>query len=128
MIQESIEKRCAVCGSDFMLPVAERQFRSERGLPDPLACPECRARARSTRNAELLAVVGANGNGDSLATSSGSRRNGGSRGRNSSAGDGPAQRYPAVCASCGAETMVPFLPRGDRPVYCRECFNARKGR
>ncbi|MDQ3541349.1 MAG: hypothetical protein M3440_11720 [Chloroflexota bacterium] len=24
--------------------------------------------------------------------------------------------------------MVPFVPRGDRPVYCRECFNARKGR
>lgn len=27
-----------------------------------------------------------------------------------------------VCASCGMETEVPFQPRGDRPVYCRECF------
>jgi CxxC-x17-CxxC domain-containing protein len=30
--------------------------------------------------------------------------------------------YPAICAKCGKETMVPFKPRGDKPVYCRECF------
>jgi hypothetical protein len=22
---------------------------------------------------------------------------------------------------------VPFEPRGDRPVYCRDCYNAQKG-
>jgi CxxC-x17-CxxC domain-containing protein len=38
------------------------------------------------------------------------------------------QRYNTVCAACGSETQVPFVPRGDRPVYCRDCFNARKGR
>lgn len=32
------------------------------------------------------------------------------------------EMFPAVCASCGAETMVPFRPSGDRPVYCRDCF------
>lgn len=32
------------------------------------------------------------------------------------------QSYPAVCASCGQETTVPFQPKGDRPVYCQECF------
>jgi len=128
MIQDSIEKRCAVCGNEFMLPGAERRFRSERGLSDPLACPECRSRARATRNAELLAVVSANGNGEAHPASSSARRTGGPRGRNIPAGDGPAQRYPAICASCGVDTMVPFLPRKDRPIYCRECFNARKGR
>ena len=23
---------------------------------------------------------------------------------------------------CGCTTQVPFQPRGDKPVYCRECF------
>lgn len=27
-----------------------------------------------------------------------------------------------VCASCGREATVPFVPRTDRPVYCRDCF------
>jgi len=31
--------------------------------------------------------------------------------------------YPVVCAECGKDTEVPFEPRGDRPVYCRECYN-----
>lgn len=34
------------------------------------------------------------------------------------------QMYPAVCATCGKETEVPFQPRGDRPVYCRECYRS----
>jgi len=32
----------------------------------------------------------------------------------------------AVCAECGQECEVPFRPTGDRPVYCRDCFSARK--
>jgi CxxC-x17-CxxC domain-containing protein len=31
--------------------------------------------------------------------------------------------YPVVCAECGKDTEVPFEPRGDKPVYCRECYN-----
>jgi CxxC-x17-CxxC domain-containing protein len=34
--------------------------------------------------------------------------------------------YPAICAKCGKETMVPFKPTGDKPVYCRECFQAMR--
>lgn len=30
--------------------------------------------------------------------------------------------YDAVCANCGVQTQVPFLPRHDRPVYCSDCF------
>ncbi len=33
--------------------------------------------------------------------------------------------FATVCAECGAETTVPFRPRGDRPIYCRPCFAAR---
>ncbi|NLC33217.1 MAG: zinc-binding protein, partial [Clostridiales bacterium] len=25
-------------------------------------------------------------------------------------------------------TQVPFQPRGDRPVYCRDCFSRHSGR
>lgn len=32
------------------------------------------------------------------------------------------EMYPAVCANCGKECEVPFQPRGDRPVYCSDCF------
>jgi CxxC-x17-CxxC domain-containing protein len=39
---------------------------------------------------------------------------------------GERQMYEAVCADCGAECQVPFKPSGDRPVYCRECFQARR--
>ena len=30
--------------------------------------------------------------------------------------------YRTVCAKCGAETEVPFIPKNDKPVYCSECF------
>jgi CxxC-x17-CxxC domain-containing protein len=35
--------------------------------------------------------------------------------------------YPATCSNCGKPTEVPFLPRNDKPVYCRECFQERRG-
>lgn len=41
-------------------------------------------------------------------------------------GRAPRQMYPAVCASCGNETQVPFQPSGERPVYCSDCFQAQR--
>ena len=41
-------------------------------------------------------------------------------------GQGPREMHPVVCAECGRDTMVPFQPRGDRPVYCDECFSKRR--
>ena len=32
------------------------------------------------------------------------------------------EMFTVTCADCGCETQVPFQPRGDRPVYCRECL------
>ena len=49
------------------------------------------------------------------------------RKRNSGGSGGFGQRremFPAICAQCGKETEVPFQPRGDRPVYCSDCFRA----
>ena len=34
--------------------------------------------------------------------------------------------YPVTCAECGVETEVPFEPREDRPVYCRDCYAKRR--
>ena len=34
--------------------------------------------------------------------------------------------HKAVCADCKKECEVPFKPKGDRPVYCKECFSKRK--
>ena len=43
-------------------------------------------------------------------------------------GQGSYQRemYPVVCAACGAETTVPFQPKGVRPVYCQDCFSKQR--
>ena len=42
------------------------------------------------------------------------RQNGGNRSER--------QMYEVICADCGVSTLVPFQPRGDKPVYCRECL------
>lgn len=34
--------------------------------------------------------------------------------------------FTAVCAECGGEARIPFQPVSDRPVYCSECYAARK--
>ena len=39
---------------------------------------------------------------------------------------GPRESYPVVCAECGKDTTVPFQPRGDRPVYCSDCFSKQR--
>jgi CxxC-x17-CxxC domain-containing protein len=37
-----------------------------------------------------------------------------------------SQGTTVICSGCGQQTTVPFEPRGDRPVYCQNCFQARK--
>ena len=39
---------------------------------------------------------------------------------------GERQMYDVVCDGCGATTQGPFQPRGDRPVYCRECYDRQR--
>jgi CxxC-x17-CxxC domain-containing protein len=34
--------------------------------------------------------------------------------------------YKIICADCNKECEIPFKPRPDRPVYCRDCFSRRK--
>ena len=42
---------------------------------------------------------------------------------------GPTTRRPmfsVTCSSCGKTAEVPFEPRGDRPVYCSDCYRKVK--
>ncbi len=41
-------------------------------------------------------------------------------------GQGSREMHAVVCAECGKDTTVPFLPRGDRPVYCSDCFSKQR--
>ena len=41
-------------------------------------------------------------------------------------GGGPREMHKATCADCKKECEVPFKPREDRPVYCKECFSKHK--
>ena len=95
---------CAQCGQDFTFTADDQQFHAERGYQDPKRCPTCRAERRASR-------------GDS----------GGSYGGSSSGGYDRPQRqmYSATCAQCGKEALVPFEPRGDKPVYCSDCYQPR---
>jgi len=36
--------------------------------------------------------------------------------------------YPIICAECGREATVPFVPREDLPVYCDECYRRIRAR
>ena len=40
----------------------------------------------------------------------------------------PRQMYDVICDGCQQPTQVPFMPRGDRPVYCRNCYDAQRAR
>ena len=102
---------CVDCGQEFTFTVGEQEFYRDRGLTNaPTRCKSCREKRKGQRGA----AGGAGGDAPRAA-----------RGGPGGAGGGK-QMFPAVCANCGTETMVPFKPSNDRPVYCRNCFEAKK--
>lgn len=36
--------------------------------------------------------------------------------------EAPRPMHTIICAECGTETTVPFLPRTGKPVLCAACF------
>jgi CxxC-x17-CxxC domain-containing protein len=90
---------CGDCGKSFSFTAEEQEFFASKGYTnEPKRCPACRQSRRSERG-------GSTGGGMSR---------------------GPRQMFPAVCAQCGQDTQVPFQPRGDKPVYCRDCYAKQK--
>lgn len=119
MIEQTTEIECRECSSFFLVPPAERAFRREHGMDRPDLCPVCRAQHRANRHADVLVS-------SEQSESPDSRRPLGVK-KLAVGGSGASRMYNATCDQCGGAARVPFVPRGDRPVYCRDCFNARKG-
>jgi CxxC-x17-CxxC domain-containing protein len=115
---------CRDCGQGFTFTAGEQAFYQERGFSEPQRCASCRATRKAQRSDSA-------GNGGS-SYSSGSSYGGSSYGGGSYGGggggysSGPRQMYPAVCSQCGKDTEVPFQPRTEKPVYCRECFQDKR--
>jgi CxxC-x17-CxxC domain-containing protein len=85
--------QCSDCGASFTFNVEDQQFFQSKGYTnEPKRCPSCRQARKAERN-----------------------------GGNSSYG-AARQMFPATCAECGKSTEVPFQPRGDKPVYCSDCY------
>ncbi|HAS05047.1 MAG TPA: zinc-binding protein [Dehalococcoidia bacterium] len=89
---------CSDCGATFTFSAEEQEFFDSKGYTnEPKRCPTCRQARKQERF-----------------------------GNSGGFGGGRRQMFPAVCAECGKETEVPFEPRGDKPVYCSDCY--RKNR
>ncbi|MFC2046738.1 zinc-ribbon domain containing protein [Chloroflexota bacterium] len=86
--------QCSDCGKEFTFSVEDQEFFQSKGYTnEPKRCPECRQARKSERFGSSSGSYGA-----------------------------PRQMFPVVCAECGKDTEVPFEPRGDKPVYCRDCY------
>lgn len=48
---------------------------------------------------------------------------GGGRGGRSEGQRRSPELFQTVCDECRKQCQVPFKPTGDKPVYCRDCFN-----
>ena len=91
--------QCSDCGKSFPFTTEEQEFFATKGFTnEPKRCFPC----RSARRTEKF--------GNDVGSSNSNSR----------------QMYPVTCGRCGKPTEVPFQPRGDTPVYCRECFNQSK--
>ena len=89
---EDKQLKCSDCGAEFTFSAEEQELFQSRGYTNE---PKRCPECRQARKSE--------------------------RSGNSSYG-APRQMFPATCAECGKETEVPFQPRGDRPVYCSDCY------
>lgn len=86
--------KCFDCGNMFIFSAEERGiFRAKGHANEPKRCPECR-RIRKAR-------INGTSNNSFVAQ---------------------RQMFSATCSECGKNTEVPFQPRGDKPVYCSDCY------
>ena len=103
---------CAECSQPFTFSAEDQEYHAQKGYTnEPKRCTSCRQSRRDNRS------------------SGGYSSGGGGYGGGGGGGGGyRREMYPAVCAQCGKQTEVPFQPRGDRPVYCQECYERTGGR
>lgn len=87
---------CKDCGEEFVFTAGEQEFFFEKGFENAPSRCPDCRKARRQNN---------------------NFRAGGARER---------QMYEVVCDECGAMTSVPFKPNGSRPVYCKDCYQAKR--
>jgi CxxC-x17-CxxC domain-containing protein len=110
MAYEDKQLTCVQCGAAFAYSGAEQERHAQRGFTnEPKRCPTCRAARRAAGGG---GGGGAPGGGGAWGVGGG--------------GGGRREMFTAVCAQCGKPAQVPFKPRGDRPVYCSDCFSQRR--
>lgn len=39
---------------------------------------------------------------------------------------GDRQMFKTICSKCNKECEVPFVPTGNRPVFCKDCFQSNR--
>ena len=100
---------CRDCSQNFVFTTGEQEFFASRDFTnEPSRCPECRAQRKQSQGGSYAGGYSTGG------YSGGYERR-------------EREMFPAVCSECGKNTQVPFQPRGDRPVYCSDCFAAQRG-
>ncbi|MCH7896906.1 MAG: zinc-ribbon domain containing protein [candidate division NC10 bacterium] len=101
MSYEDRSLTCVECGQSFIFTADDQSYHAEKGYTnEPKRCPSCRQTRRVRR----------------------------SYGGSDSSNSGPREMHSVVCAECGKDAPVPFKPRGDRPVYCSDCYSRQGGR
>lgn len=88
-----------------------------------LVCKECGAEFIFTASEqEFYAEKGFTNEPGRCPVCRSARKTRGSNSNNNSS----KQLYTVICSECGCETQVPFQPKDDRPVYCRNCFASKR--
>jgi len=54
------------------------------------------------------------------------RKYGGNKGQGDRNTGSSSELFSATCSECGKRCEVPFRPSQDKPVYCSDCFGAKK--
>ena len=111
---------CRDCGQEFVFTEGEQAFYTSRGFSDPVRCPSCRSAKKASRGAGDS--YDSYGNGGGSYSSGGYSSSGYSNGDSYGGGRRERQMTTVVCSNCGQETQVPFVPTGDRPVYCSDSY------
>lgn len=89
---------CVDCHNDFSFTVGEQQFFRDKGLKnEPKRCKPCKQQ-KAARFDQMPPKVNLE----------------------------PGQRFEIVCDQCGRKDTVPFVPSKGKPVYCGDCFSARR--
>jgi CxxC-x17-CxxC domain-containing protein len=120
---------CRDCGTQFVFTAGEQEFYAQKGFTnEPTRCSSCRqarkqSAGRSSGGYGDRDSYGGGGYGDSYGGGYGRRSSGGG-GRGGFGGE--REMHTVTCANCGKEAKVPFLPRGDKPVYCDDCFQQQR--